>query len=321
MALLHFIITGLFFYNELTHQKLCSIIDLYLLLYNHLPKRIIMSDETKTGFLPVKGAKLFYEVTGEGFPLVLVHSRWMLNALWDEQVKFFAAQFRVIRYDVRGFGKSEMELIPSSDVDDLLQLFDHLAVEQAYIVGLSMGAEIAISFALAHPERLKALVISGVGLDEFEWGESFNQQWQQFADAIKADDYNQAIDHVVSMWVDGPLRPAPQEVRDRTRELMRGHTFLHHKPFPPSSEAENTPPPQPEPVQPLSEKEKFAGLQVPTQVMVGEYDWPEMVKMAEILAGYLPNGEHILISGAAHITNLEQPEAFNRAVLNFLSRH
>lgn len=280
-----------------------------------------MSNQTETDFLPVQGAKLYYEVTGDGFPLVLVHSRWMHNALWDEQVRAFAPHYRIIRYDVRGFGESEMELIPYSDVDDLLRLLDHLDVDQAYLVGLSMGAEIAIAFTLAHPERVKALAVSGAGLDEFAWGESFNQQWQQFADAIHVDDYNQAINQVVSMWVDGPMRPAPQAVRDRTRQLMHGHTFLHHKPFPPVPEPVDASPSQDEPAQPISEKEKFADLQTPTLVMVGEHDWPEMVKMAETLASYLPKGELSLISGAAHITNLEQPDVFNRAILDFLSRH
>ena len=69
---------------------------------------------------------------------------------------------------MRGFGKSDMELIPSSDVEDLRQLLDHLDIKQAYVVGLSMGAEIAMGFALAYPERVKALVVSGAGLDEYQ---------------------------------------------------------------------------------------------------------------------------------------------------------
>lgn len=280
-----------------------------------------MSNLTQTGFLPVKGAKLYYEATGAGVPLVLVHSRWMHNGLWDDQVKAFAPHYRVIRYDVRGFGQSDMELIPYSDVDDLLRLFDYLDIEQAYLVGLSMGAEIVLSFALRHPERVKALVVSGAGLDEYEWTESFNQEWGRFAAAIQADNYPEATNQVIKMWVDGPLRPASQPVRDRTRELMRGHTFLHHKPFPPSAESEAISSAEVQATPTLSEREKFAGLKPPTLVMVGEYDWPEMVRMAEILVSYLPNAEHLLIPNAAHITNLEQPDAFNHAVLDFLARH
>jgi pimeloyl-ACP methyl ester carboxylesterase len=281
------------------------------------------TQQTISDFLPIKGAKLYYEITGQGFPLVLVHSRWMHSGLWDEQVKAFAPHYRVIGYDVRGFGKSDMELIPLSDVEDLRQLFDHLDIKQAYLVGLSMGAEIAMNFALAYPERVQALVASGAGLDEYKWDDSFWLEWNRFSDAIKTDNYALAIDQVVKMWVDGPIRPANDSIRARTREFMRGHTFLHHKPFPAlsKSEAGSEPQPMAEPTPPLSEREKWGGLHVPTLMMVGAYDWPEMVAMSKILADYIRDAEQVVIPNAAHITNLEQPQAFNRTVLDFLTRH
>lgn len=278
--------------------------------------------QTLTGYLPVKGAKLYYEVTGQGFPVVLVHSRWMHSALWDEQVKTFAPHYRVIRYDVRGFGKSDMELIPYSDTDDLLRLCDHLDIEQAYLVGLSMGAEIAAGFALKHPERVKALVISGASLDDYQWSEAFGEEWGRFFGAIQADDYALATDQVVRMWVDGPLRPASDPVRARVREMMRGHTFLHHKPFPAPPESEpEAPTPQEGLNLPTSEREKWGSLQVPTLVMVGEHDWPEEIAMAKILADYIPGTEQVIIPNAAHIVPLEQPVAFDWAVLDFFARH
>ncbi|MBI5668520.1 MAG: alpha/beta hydrolase [Chloroflexi bacterium] len=282
-----------------------------------------MSEQAASGYIAVKGAKLYYDVMGRGFPLVLVHSRWMHSGLWDEQVRVFSQQYQVVRYDVRGFGQSEMELIPYSDVDDLLRLFDHLGLQQAYLLGLSMGAEIALRFTLQYPERVKALVVSGASLDEYEWSEQFNQEWTRFAGAIEADDYTGAINQVVKIWVDGPLRTASEAVRAYTRQLMQGHTFIHHKPWPqpeslPGAEADSTPPVESAP--PTSERERLGALRVPTLLLVGDQDWPEQVAMAGILAEYIPNSEKVIIPGAAHFPNLEQPQAFNRAVLDFLSR-
>jgi pimeloyl-ACP methyl ester carboxylesterase len=277
-----------------------------------------MSTGVENGFLSLKGGTLYYEAIGSGFPLVLIHSRWMHSGLWDEQVKAFASHYRVIRYDVRGFGKSEMERVPYSDIEDLKLLFDHLNINQAHVLGLSMGAEIAIGYALRYPERVKALVIAGAGLEEFEWSEAFGQEWGLFAGAIQDEDYPRAINQVVKMWVDGPVRPASEAVRERTRELMRGHTFEHHKPFPQPPESE-TQPVSDSPA--LTEREKFASLRVPTLVMVGDKDWPEQVKMAELLAIYIPHAEHQVIKDAAHIVNLEQPDIFNQTVLAFLKRH
>jgi pimeloyl-ACP methyl ester carboxylesterase len=234
----------------------------------------------------------------------------------------FSPHYRVIRYDVRGFGKSDMKLVPYSDTDDLLRLFDHLDIEQAYLVGLSMGAEIAAGFALKHPERVKALVISGAGLDDYEWSAAFGEEWGRFFGAIKADDYAHATDKVVRMWVDCPIRPASDSVRARVRALMQGHTFLHHKPFPaPPPSAQEVPTPQEGSNIPNSEREKWGNLHIPTRVMVGEYDWPEQVAMAKILADYIPGAEGIIIPDAAHITPLEQPRAFDQAVLDFFARH
>lgn len=274
-----------------------------------------MIEQVHSGFLALNGGSLYYEVTGQGVPLVLVHSSWMHSGLWDEQVKAFSAQYRLIRYDVRGFGESRMDRVPYSDVDDLLKLFDHLDVDQAYVVGLSMGAEIAAGFALAHPERVKALVLCGMRLDDYQWSDAFEEEWARFTEAIQMEDYPGAVNQVVKMWVDGPIRPTSDAVRARTREMMRDHTFEHHKPFP-SPDTET----QADSV-PVSEREKYARLNAPTLVMVGDKDWPEHVAMAQILAGYLPNAEHKVIPDAAHIVNLEQPDLFNKAVLDFLKRH
>ncbi len=104
-----------------------------------------------TGFANFNGGKLYYEVAGGGTPLVLIHGGLVNSGLWDKQFYAFAEHFRVVRYDVRGFGQSDLPTAPFSHYDDVRQLLDFLNIDRAAVLGLSMGGAIAIDFALAYP--------------------------------------------------------------------------------------------------------------------------------------------------------------------------
>ncbi len=110
-------------------------------------------DESGHGFAPVYGTRLFYEVRGTGSPVVLIHGGQLDCRMWDDQLTALAQHFRVIRYDVRGYGGSVQPDMLYSDADDLAGLLDYLKVNKAHIVGLSLGGRIAIDFAVAHPAR------------------------------------------------------------------------------------------------------------------------------------------------------------------------
>ena len=121
------------------------------------------------GQVPVNGGKLYYEITGQGHALVLIHGGQLDRRMWDDQFRFFGSKYKVIRYDVRGFGNSPAAAEPYSDKEDLAALLKFLKVEKAYIAGLSLGGRIAIDFAIAHPEMVDALVLAGPGLSGFSF--------------------------------------------------------------------------------------------------------------------------------------------------------
>src|SRR5579872_3466169 len=123
--------------------------------------------QTVTGFAEVNSTKLFYEVAGEGHPLVLIHGGLVDHHLWDEQFSAFAQHYKVIRYDMRGFGDSGLIKVgdaPYSMRDDLHALLQHLGIEKTYIMGLSMGGGMAIDFTLAYPEMVDALIPVAAGV-------------------------------------------------------------------------------------------------------------------------------------------------------------
>ncbi len=166
---------------------------------------------SETGFAEVNGVKLYYEVAGEGHPLVLIHGGLVDRRLWDDQFDVFAQHYRVIRYDIRGFGNSDVPAGPYSNYEDLYGLLKFLGVEKAYVMGLSMGGGIAIDFTLAHPEMVAALIPVAAGVSGFQSSEASRQKWAEIEKATERGDIAQAVELENRMWTDGPNR-RPEQV-------------------------------------------------------------------------------------------------------------
>ena len=127
-----------------------------------------MNAQLKSDFLELVGGKLYYEVAGEGQALVMSHAGFVDSGMWDDQWQELARHFRVIRYDMRGYGQSSRVNGPISRREDLLCLLEHLNVERTYLMGCSMGGEITLDFALEHPEMVAALILVSAVPSGFE---------------------------------------------------------------------------------------------------------------------------------------------------------
>ena len=114
------------------------------------------------GTLPVEGGQLYYEVQGDGRPVILLHAGGMDAKMWDAQFDQLSRQFRVVRYDLRGFGRSSKPDRPFHPVEDLRELMRHLGIKRAHLVGLSMGSGVALNFALEHPGMVEKLVLASM---------------------------------------------------------------------------------------------------------------------------------------------------------------
>ena len=142
----------------------------------------------------VNKTQLYYEVTGEGQPLVLVHSGGFDRRLWDEQFTMFADHYKVLRYDVRGHGESPPPTKPYSDAEDLYSLFQWLHIEKAHLVGLSLGSSIVIDFALAHPQMVDTLILVAPDVNGYASSAEFNQAFIKMITSIEQDDGTPAGD-------------------------------------------------------------------------------------------------------------------------------
>jgi pimeloyl-ACP methyl ester carboxylesterase len=265
-------------------------------------------DLSTAGVLEVGGAHLAYEVTGAGHPLVLLHAGVADARMWEPQLADFAERHTVVRYDLRGFGRSAPARGRYSPRADLAALLDHLGIARAHLVGLSMGGALAVDFALERPERVSALVAAATRPSGQEPSPELIRGWTAVDEAIEAGDLAWAVELESRMWVDGPYR-APGEVDPLVRERVRA---MNAPLLAAPDEAE------PEPLDPPA-LTRLAEIAAPTLAIVGDRDYPDVRAGAHLLASGIPGAARATIAGAAHMVNMERPAEFNRAVLEFLA--
>ena len=273
------------------------------------------SRQPETGFAEVNGAKLYYEMMGEGHPLVLIHGGYMDTKMWDDQFAVFAERYRVIRYDVRGHGKSEFPQAAYADYQDLYALLTFLGIEKTYLLGLSLGGMIAVDFTLEHPETVEALVlvgapVSGFPVDLIYLTEAMLQQEiQRRAPFSKALEERNLPAMVEALMEDTTLVPSPEyaSARQRVREHLSGYSFAYF--LVPVVREELVPPAY----------KRLADIRVPTLLIVGADDHFHLHRLAETLEEKIVGASRVLIPATHHMPNMEKPEEFNRMVLDFLA--
>ena len=269
------------------------------------------SDQPETsGFLSLGDGQIWYEVTGTGHPLVLVHAGWVDRRMWDEQVADFAQHYRVIRYDMRGFGRSTLGSQPYCHANDLAALLKHLDATPAHVVGVSLGGSTALDLALAYPQHVDRLVLVAsvaAGTPDPDDPELIAQM-QRMGALLASRDRAKILDQFIKLWFDGPVRPASASVRERGYTMLDDYTLAHFDPGAPEGSARVP-----------NAFDEITTSPVPTLVIVGDADQKAVIEATDMLATRLPNARRVVIADAAHMVNLDKPEVFNQHVLGFLA--
>lgn len=259
------------------------------------------------GFAEVNGTRLYYEMAGEGPPLVLVHGLTLDTRMWDDQFAVFAAYHHVIRYDLRGFGRSAPTGdMPYAHADDLAALLDHLGIAHSAVLGLSLGGRVAIDFTLAYPARTRALIAVDAALGGHRWSEEWNARWKSLLWTARTAGAQAANEG----WLDHPLfAPANEQpvVAALLRQMVMDYSGWHW--------GNRDPQRGPDPPATARVRE----IAAPTLVIVGERDLPDFHVIADILTQGIPNAPKIVLPNVGHMANMEAPERFNTEVLTFLA--
>ena len=270
--------------------------------------------ESKSGYAEIKDIRLYYEMDGEGSDLVFVHAGCADHRMWDKQFSTFAGHYRVLRYDMRGYGKSSLSTISFSNRNDLYELLETLGIQEAHFVACSMGSFAVTDFALEHPEKVKSLVLVSPALSGYQYEGQPPQPVLDMIEARKAGNLERAAELQAQIWADGPKRNSDQsnrEVHELIRQMslnslklqadiIRETTFLIEEPL--------TPPAM----------ERLEQIKVPTLIIVGDLDDDTEMAIAEVLTTRINDAQKVIIKEAAHLPNMEKPEEFNQIVLKFL---
>jgi 3-oxoadipate enol-lactonase len=256
------------------------------------------------------------EVAGEGPGVALIHSTVCDSRMWDAEFAALAGRYRVLRFDLRGYGRSELPAGPISFVDDLLGLLDEAGLERAALVGISGGAALALDFALAEPERVTGLVLGAPAIGGLDWSEDVRRFGELEDELLDAGDVDAAVELNLRMWVDGPRRGADAvdaAVRAKVGEMQRRAFEVQLAAF----GGEEQPGPQ-ERLDPPAIA-RLEEVRAPGLVIVGDADVPDILERADILASRIPDARKVVLPGVAHMVNLERPAEFLALVDEFLA--
>ena len=262
---------------------------------------------------PVNGIQLYYESTGEGFPLVLAHEFAGDFRSWEPQVRYFSRYYRVITYNARGYPPSD---VPSDEdaysqemaVEDLRGLLEHLGIELAHIGGLSMGGTLALNFGLTYPEMAKSLIIAAAGS-----GSTDVEAWRAnvFAQSRGMEERGMAF---MEGYSQGEARVQLQRKDPRGyREFT--DQFLSHSSLGSALTFRGVQGKRP-PVFAL--EEQMRALAVPTLIMLGDEDEP-CIEPSIFMKRCIPTSGLVMFPQAGHAINLEDPDLFNRSMQDFLT--
>lgn len=263
----------------------------------------------------VNGVRLYYDEHGQGLPLVFVHEWGGDHRSWEPQVRFFARRYRVITFNARGYPPSAVPrdvtaYSQRTAVDDIKGVLDHLAIPRAHVCGLSMGAYATLIFGLTYPERALSLTVAGGGYGSATDRDAFRATTIDMAEQLERD----GMASVAATYSRGPtrvqfLRKDPsgwQEFHDQLAEgsaIGRAMTLRAVQMTRPSF---------------FELEREFVQLSVPVLVMVGDEDDPA-IEPSLFLKRKAPAAGFVMFPNSGHTINLEEPEFFNRTLLDFLT--
>lgn len=265
--------------------------------------------ETTSGFADINGAKIYYEYAGDGMPFVMIHAGIADNRMWNHEFTYFADRYKVVRYDIRGYGKSEPVDGKWNIQDDFEVLLDILEIDTPFILmGCSIGAGLAIDYAITYPDRVHTLILVGGYPRGFETdAKEPDHLFEQAQNAFNEGNLDRATEIDTQIWVDGVGRTRENidaDVRQFAFDMNRIAMAHEAKKLGQHVRKEFD--------QPATEC--LLTLHIPTLVLVGDKDLATIIAAADYMNAHLPNSTQVTIPNAAHLPNLEKPVQFRQAI-------
>jgi len=263
------------------------------------------------------GVKLYYEEAGAGAPVIFVHEYAGDFRSWEPQLRHFGQRYRAIAYNARGYPPSDVPAdvafySQARAADDIAAVLDHLKIERAHVVGLSMGGFATLHFGFRHPARALSLVVAGCGYGaEKGVREKFRAESQAIADFIDKE----GMAAFAAKYAYGPTRVQFENKNPRGFAEFRQYLSEHSGPGSRNTQLGV----QRERPSLYDLVDEMARLTLPTLVLTGDEDWP-CLQPALLMKQTIASAALVVMASCGHTINIEEPDEFNRIVERFLAQ-
>ena len=249
----------------------------------------------------VDGGEVWTDDAGDGPPLVLLHPGVGDSRIWDPVLPSLTGSYRVLRYDARGFGRSPAPTVKFSLLADLIAVLDHYRVERTAIVGCSQGGGSALGLALQQPSRVSALVLLCPGVPGYPWPEQEPDELDaEYDRAVQTRDVEALASVMLRVWGGSGATPEVMEqLRSAARAALSSGDLEQHDP----------------PV-----FDRLGEISVPSSLLVGDADYPVLLRIGEEAAARIPGCELTVVPGMDHLPPLRDPDLVLRTITSTLSR-
>lgn len=261
----------------------------------------------------INGVNIYYEVHGQGIPIVWSHEFAGDWRSWEPQVNYFSRRYQVVTYNARGYPPSDVPENPGAysqeqSVDDLCGLLDHLEIETAHVAGLSMGGSVTLNFGIAYPHRARSLIVAGAGSGSSD-PEAFRNRVNLLAQRMESegmsgvDDFSRNPNRLTFLQKDPKGWQKMADAFQEHSPVGSAHTFRRVQGLRPSI---------------FSLEARLQTLAVPTLIMVGDED-EGCVDPGIFMKRKIPRSGLAVFPKSGHVINLEEPALFNALVMDFVS--
>jgi 3-oxoadipate enol-lactonase len=260
--------------------------------------------EKHSGHVDVGDAKIYYEECGNGAAIVLLHDGLLHSVTWDSVWEPLCRKYHTVRYDRRGYGRSDLPKSQFSPTEDLYALLEHVKIRKAIVVGNSSGGALALDFALAHPEMVEGLFLIGPVVDGMGVSEAFEERGKKNNAPLANGDVDAAAEnwskdrYVIGEGHEAARKKLYETLVENPQNLKYTGEFQIH----------NSPP----------SNSRLGEIRVPTLILVGEFDISDVHAHAGAIEAGIPGAERDIIINAGHLVQLEQPDILVERISRFV---
>ena len=258
---------------------------------------------SQSGYVPFGDDSIYYETSGSGKVIILIHDGMLHREVWNDQFSLFSRDYKVVRYDRRGYGKSSPATGSYTHLEDLEALYEQLNIDSAILIGCSSGGALCIDFTLDNPEKVNGLVLVGAVVGGFSYTRHMLNRGGHLPDHFDSE-----LEEGIYYATDDPYEIYSEntEVKSKAVEMLENYPQRIYRR-------------QQYIRRDVPSYLRLNEIKTPTLIMVGEFDIPDVHAHSGAINAGILGSKRLIIPESGHLIPMEQPELFNETVMEFIN--